>query len=205
MMNHNLPENGRGGGFVGVNPMINIKDDAKWLGIFHLAKWDWKGNKELQAQAEKEMKAGARDDVLREKYGEFLVSDEDIGQNLLLNAGINTMLTQLAGGAGTTYSNANARIGVGDSTTAAAASQTALQAASNKLLVAMDASFPTYGSSQQIVFRSSFTSGQANYAWQEFVVDNGGTALVALNRLVSAQGTKTSGQTWQVTVTITVS
>lgn len=126
--------------------------------------------------------------------------------NLLLNAGINLLLTLLAGGAGTVYSNANAYLGVGDSSTAAAATQTALQAATNKAYQAMDASFPTYGTSQQIVFQSTFASGAANYAWNEFGAFNaaagGGTMF---NRLVSAQGTKTSGQSWTLKLTITIS
>ena len=126
--------------------------------------------------------------------------------NLLLNAGINLLLTLLAGGAGTAFSNANAYLGVGDSSTAAAATQTALQAATNKAYQAMDASYPTYGSSQQIVFQGTFASGAANFAWNEFGVFNaaagGGTMF---NRLVSSQGTKTAGQAWTLKLTITIS
>lgn len=126
-------------------------------------------------------------------------------KNILVNAGINLMLTLLAGGAGTAYNNANSYIGVGDSSTAEAASQTDLQAATNKLRKAMDGGYPTYGTSQQIVFRSTFASGDANYAWNEFAVFNASSGGTMLNRKVSSQGTKTSGQTWQVTITITVS
>jgi hypothetical protein len=43
--------------------------------------------------------------------------------NVLLNTGINTMLSLLAGGTGTAFNNANARLGVGDSTTATAANR----------------------------------------------------------------------------------
>lgn len=125
-------------------------------------------------------------------------------KNILVNAGINLMEALLIGGGGTVYSNANAYIGVGDSTTAEAASQTDLQAATNKLRVAMNATFPTQAS-QVLTFQSDFTSAQANYAWQEFAVFNASTAGTMLNRKVSAQGTKTSGQTWRVTITITIS
>ena len=110
--------------------------------------------------------------------------------------------TLAAGGAGTALSNANARIGVGDSTAAEAASQTGLQAATNKTYQAVDASYPTYGKSQQIVFRSTFGGSSANYAWNEFTVDNGTTSL---NRKTSTQGSKTSGQIWQITTTISLS
>ncbi|HEX2066091.1 MAG TPA: hypothetical protein VHI93_04690 [Candidatus Thermoplasmatota archaeon] len=104
-------------------------------------------------------------------------------------------------GAGTAFSNANARIGVGDSTTAEAASQTGLQAATNKTYKAMDSGYPTYGTSQQIVFRATFSGSEANYAWNEFTVDNGTTSL---NRTQSAQSTKASGQVWQLSCTVTL-
>lgn len=130
---------------------------------------------------------------------------KEIDGNLLLNGGINLLMTLLAGGAGTGFSNANTYLGVGDSTTAAAASQTGLQAATNKTYVAMDASFPTYGTNQQIVFQSTFGSADANYAWNEFVAINGNGTGTALNRLVSSQGTKTAGQTWTLKLTITIS
>jgi hypothetical protein len=126
----------------------------------------------------------------------------EIGGNVLLNAGINLVWTLAAGGSGTAFSNANARIGVGDSSTAEAASQTGLQAATNKTYQAVDSGYPTYGTSQQIVFRATFGGSSANYHWQEFTVDNGTTSL---NRKTSDQGTKTSGQVWQTTLTITLS
>ncbi len=127
-------------------------------------------------------------------------------KNLLLNEGINELWTLVGGTGATKFDNSNAYIGVGDSNTAASASQTALQAASNKNYVAMDVSYPTYGTSQKITFRSTFDGSTANYAWNEFTVANGNSdSAKNLNRLVSAQGTKTSGQIWQVTVEITLS
>lgn len=125
--------------------------------------------------------------------------------NLLLNEGIGELIDLMIGAGGTdAFNNTNARIGVGDSTTAAAASQTDLQAASNKTYKAMETSYPSR-SAQTVTFRSVFASGDANYAWEEFVVDNGATGAKTLNRKVSAQGTKTSGQTWTVDVQITIS
>jgi hypothetical protein len=51
-----------------------------------------------------------------------------------------------------------------------------------------------------------FSGSEANYAWNEFTVANGNSdSAKNLNRLVSAQGTKTSGQVWQVDVEITLS
>jgi len=118
--------------------------------------------------------------------------------NLLLNEGIAEMLLLTVGGGGTAFSNANAYLGVGDSTTAAAASQTGLQAATNKLYAAMAATFPTDPpTSQQLVFRAVFGSSDANFAWNEFTVANGNSdAAVNLNRRVQAEGTKILGQVW---------
>ena len=125
--------------------------------------------------------------------------------NCLLNEGINQLFTIICSGSGTGWTNAAARLGVGDSNTAADPTDTGLKAASNKLWKAMDASYPTYGTAQKATFRSTFGSGDANYAWNEFTVvnaaDDGGQNL---NRKVSAQGTKTSGQTWELTLEISL-
>lgn len=123
--------------------------------------------------------------------------------NLLLNEGITEFIDLLIGAAATAFSNANAYIGVGDSATAADATQTGLQAAVNKLWKAMESGFPT-NVSQKSTFRAVFGSADANYAWNEFTVTNGSDDTGDnLNRKVSAQGTKTSGQTWTVDVEIT--
>jgi len=124
--------------------------------------------------------------------------------NLLLNAGITSMLQLITGtGSPTAFSNANARTGVGDSTTAAAATQTGLQATTNKTYKSMDLSFPSV-SSQTMTFQSTYATGDANYAWEEFTIDNGATANVAINRKVNSSGTKSTG-TWTLQVAITLS
>lgn len=134
--------------------------------------------------------------------------------NLLLIGGASVLWETLIGnGTGTggnalTYfNNANARIGVGDSSTAAADTQTALQAATNKLSKAMDATYPQHtdttgtAGSKSITFRSTFATTDANYSWQEWVIDNGTRAL---NRKVESLGTKTSAATWVFSVTISL-
>lgn len=124
-------------------------------------------------------------------------------ENLLLNEGITRLLNLLTGTTTNPYSNANARLGVGNSTTAAAASQTALQGGST-LYKAMDATYPSV-SGQVVTFRSTFTGLEANFAWEEFSIDNGSGPNENLNRKVQALGTKASGATWVLTVTITIS
>ena len=92
------------------------------------------------------------------------------------------------------YSNAKARLGVGDSATAASSTQTGLQAPTNKLYKGMLAGYPTT-TDKSAVFKSSFAAAEANFAWKEMVVDNSLTVagVKPLVRKVSAQGTKTSG------------
>jgi len=128
----------------------------------------------------------------------------EIDGNILLNEGIGALLLLLTGGAETAFNNANARLGVGDDSTAAAATQTDLVAAVNKTYKAQAATYPQI-SAQTVTFRAVFASADANYAWAEFVVDNGAGAAKTLNRKVSAQGTKASGQTWTLDVAITFS
>ena len=129
-----------------------------------------------------------------------------IDGNLMLNEGINSaVLTLLCGGTEDPFDNSHAYIGVGDSMTAAAATQTGLQAVTNKLYVGMDTGYPTYGTSQLAKWQATFTEAQTNFAWNEFTVANGSSdSAVNLNRKVSAQGTKSVGQLWEVGVTITL-
>jgi len=125
--------------------------------------------------------------------------------NLLLNEGITELLNLIGGISGTAWSNANAYLGVGDSSDAAAASQTDLQAATNKLYKAMAATYPQV-SAQTITFRSSFGADDANFSWAEFTVSNASSGSGKnLNRKVSSQGTKASGQTWTLDLSITFS
>lgn len=123
--------------------------------------------------------------------------------NLLTTAGITALWTLLIGGGGTTFSNANAYLGVGDSNTAAAIGQTDLQAASNKLRKAMDATYPTVAT-DTITFKATFGTSDANWAWQEWAVFNASTSGTMLNRKVASLGTKTSAGSWVLTVTITL-
>jgi len=128
---------------------------------------------------------------------------ECVKGNLLLNEGIQELWDlAIAAGGTTAYNNANADIGVGDSATAAAATQTDLQAATNKLFKAMVATYPIR-TNQTVDFRSDFTSGEANWAWQEWGVRNGVTRNKNLNRKVESLGTKATG-TWTLTASITI-
>ncbi|MHB1418491.1 MAG: hypothetical protein ACYCX4_02725 [Bacillota bacterium] len=164
-----------------VGASIGVEDKGKWRA-------DWKIEK-------------YHGDAIPEN----LFAVEHIPGNLLLNDGITLLLNLLIGAAGTAYNNANARIGVGDSTTAAAATQTGLQAAVNKAWKAMDATYPQVAG-QTVTFRSTFGVAEANYAWKEFTVvnaaDDTGTNL---NRKVEDHGVKASGDSWVISLTISIS
>lgn len=168
----------------------------------------------------------ARDSILWrpvlkvEKYhGDDLTHDpyETIERagNLLTTAGLAriTSLITAAGGQGAT--NTSARLGVGNSTTAAAVGQTDLQAAAgsaNRQFKTMDATYPQ-SANGVITFKATFGTTLANFAWNEWGIDIGtptvadGTTVAALllNRAVQALGTKTSAGTWVATATITLS
>lgn len=120
----------------------------------------------------------------------------------LVDAGRNIMVQLTTGASTAHFDNANSYIGVGDSATAHAVGQTDLQAASNKMRKAMDATYPS-GGSNVITFRSTFATGDANWAWNEWGVFNASSAGTMLNRKVESLGTKTGTQTWQFTVTLT--
>lgn len=108
-------------------------------------------------------------------------------------------------------------IGVGDSSTAYAAGQSDLQAASNKYYRVWDGA-PTV-STASLIFVSTFGTAVANFAWNEYgvVIPDTGTAYtsgttkqasyIMLNRKAGAAllGTKTSSQSWVFTVTLTLS
>jgi hypothetical protein len=139
--------------------------------------------------------------------------------NLLMYGGVSCLWQALLGNGTTTagqsltyFNNACAAIGVGDSTTAAAATQTDLQAATNKIRVGMDATYPSHtdattSGATTITFRATFGTIAANFAWNEWGVFNSSTAATGrmLNRKVESLGTKPNTQTWQFSVSISIS
>ncbi len=119
----------------------------------------------------------------------------DTGRNHIADAII-------ADGPPTAFNNANAFIGVGNSATAFSKTDTDLIGAS-KFRQAMEATFPNLATNV-MQFRSLMATGDANFAWAEWGVFNAGAAGTMLSRKVEALGTKTSAQSWQITVDLTV-
>lgn len=132
--------------------------------------------------------------------------------NLLLSTGLLELLDVLKGASAYHFDATDTKIGIGDSSTAAAVGQTDLQAATNKAYIAMDSGWPKTrtddGALGYGVFQSKATFGTSdgNYAWNEAVVKNtNASSGKCLCRAVISGGTKASGSTWVATHTLTLS
>lgn len=121
----------------------------------------------------------------------------------LTNAGRDLIAADILGETIVPFNNLNARLGVGDSATAFTQADTDLIAAVNKLRKGMDATYPTRATNV-ITLRSTFSTVEANFTWNEWGTFNAATGGTMLQRKVEALGTKTSAQSWQFTVTLTV-
>jgi hypothetical protein len=153
-----------------------------------------------------------------DKYGsdEALLAGQpydvvEIDGNVLTYGGASALWHRLIGGSSVSaYSNANAHLGVGDSNTAAAAGQTDLQAVTNKLRKAMDATYPvhtdaTTSGGASVQFKATFGTSDANFAWLEWGIFNASSSGRMLNRKAENLGTKVAGTSWVLAVTLTLS
>lgn len=122
-------------------------------------------------------------------------------QNIILDVGATEMLKLICGVSGANaYSNANAKIQVGTSSSPENAGQTGLIAqGGSKFEKGMEATYPQV-SGRTMVFKSVFDEGEANFAWNEFSITNG---TVNMNRKVQNLGTKNTG-VWSIQITVSV-
>lgn len=130
----------------------------------------------------------------------------EVDGNVLLNGGITVLLKLLVGATATAYNAANSNIAVGNSNTAESATQTNLQG--TIALAGMNSTYPSV-SGQTATWQASYGSSAANFQWNEVGVQNGtGTPadpVWLLNRKVQNFGTKVSGSTWTMTLSLTIS
>ena len=138
-------------------------------------------------------------------------------RNVLCTAGITRMLNLLIGAGGQAYTNAYARIGVGN-TGNSAGTETAADtdmAGASKYYQTADSTYPSVATNVLTV-KATFPTGQGNFAWNEWGIDQGGAGSNTSSATVSAPllnhkivsgglGTKTSSSSWAFTVTITLS
>jgi hypothetical protein len=128
------------------------------------------------------------------------------GGNLLTLVGADFLIDQMiTGGTTGVFNSTNAHIGVGDSSTAAANSQTDLQASTNKFRKQVSGAPTHTDGTNTVSFTSAFGSSEANFAWQEWGLFNNSSGGVLFNRKVESWGSKASGSTWTFTVTLTLS
>lgn len=128
--------------------------------------------------------------------------------NTLTNEGINMMFTLICSSSGTLYDNANAVLVVGTNSSSNTEDASATESYFDSPVGGtMMSGYPTYGSSQQAVFKAEFDGTTANQAWEEFGTLNAAVAGsgTLLNYKLSSEGTKQSGQVWQLELTITLS
>jgi hypothetical protein len=143
---------------------------------------------------------------------------KEVEGNLLLLGGASVIWECLKGSGSTStasakhYFNTAAALGVGNSTAAAAATQTALQGASKKFK-ALSATFPTHTTGStgtthgKIIYKSTFTTADANFTWGEWTIANRvttGAVQRLLNRKAGVLLTKTSAATASLTVTLSL-
>ena len=104
------------------------------------------------------------------------------------------------------WNSTNAYFVVGVSTATHSTAHTWMQSTST--MMAMDAGYPTRATNV-CTFRATFSTAQANFAWNEWGIWNatstGDANASLLNRKVEdpSLGTKTSAQSWQITADIT--
>lgn len=108
----------------------------------------------------------------------------------------------IGGGTYNAFDATNGHLGVGDSNTAFAASQTDLQAATNKHREILDGA--PQRTANAVTFVATFETGDANFAWAEWGIFNHASAGQMLSRKVESLGTKTSAAAWELTVTVTI-
>jgi len=151
------------------------------------------------------LKQGASLESIMQQFPEAFLGKETFLANVGLNEGLQELIDLICGiGTPVKWDNTNAYLGVGDSSTAADPTQTGLLG-TNKLYKAMDATYPQK-SGQTAEWRSTFGSGDANFAWNEFTVSNANSDTGKnLNRKVEDKGTKASGETWTLSLKITFS
>ena len=152
----------------------------------------------------------------------------EVEGNMIVNGGLGRINNLIIGtGSTAAFNSTQSVIGVGSSSTAEARSQTDLQAAAgagNRWMQATSVAptvTTTTNTNDTISCGSSFASGDANFAWNEWcwVVSTGtitatsavlsgtvpgSTGNTMLNRKVATMGTKASGAVWVFTTVVTL-
>jgi hypothetical protein len=152
----------------------------------------------------KRAKAGdSLEDIARDNPDKVIGVEKMTG-NCLLDVGIDYLWDIITGVevAPTLWEEAEARVGVGSDNTPADPAQTGLIDVAGEY-AAMDGGYPDRVD-ETVEFRGSFADTFAEFAWEEYTVDNGAVSGISLNRKVESKGTKGSGELWTLRVLITL-
>ncbi len=166
-----------------LSPITGFSENGKWHCKWELLKWKKDINKP--------------DEIVK------IAESEVVLGNIILDRGVEELWKIFGGIAGATpFSGANAVIGVGRISTPESATQTGLQD-TNAFYKRVEATYPQV-TARSIVYQTTFTDTEANFAWNEFAIQNGtGANAVALNRRVESLGTKVKGN-WTLRATISL-
>src|SRR4030042_3857601 len=122
------------------------------------AKWRIDKFKDPKGEIANALQAGMSTANATGLYAEAFICTEEFEANVALNESLQELIDIVCGlGTPTKWDNSNARLGVGDSNAAESASQTGMQAASNKTFKTMDATYPQR-SNQTAEWRATFVS-----------------------------------------------
>ncbi len=181
--------------------MEKTLDSVSWKAKWHIDKF-----RDSTGDVAKMLRLGASMAEVLRQFPEAFITMEEWTANVALNEGLQELIDVICGiGTPTKWDSGNARLGVGDSNTAENASQAGLQAATNKTYAPMDSGYPVR-TNQTAEWRATFGGSDANYAWEEYTVVNASSdSGKNLNRKTASKGTKSSGETWTLSLQITFS
>ncbi len=138
------------------------------------------------------------------KAGKFYEKLKIIG-NDLCNEGIEEWFKLIGTTGAVQYDNTNAFliVGTGSGAEDPTDNQATFTAGVTKLMMA---TYPQVAAAadHKCTWKASYGSGDANQVWAEFGLLNHATTVKLANRKFSAQGTKTAGQTWELSLEITL-
>ncbi len=180
---------------------METNDKVAWK-----SKWQINKINDSTGQIATALQFGLAVEEAKNLYSDAFICTENFDSNIALNEGLQELIDIICGlSTPTKWDNANTYLGVGDIATAEAATQTGLQAATNKTFKPMDTSYPAR-TNQTVEWRATFGGSEANFAWEEYTVVNASTdSGKNLNRKTASKGTKISGETWTLSLQITFS
>ena len=187
-------------------------------GLQFKTEWKITKYKDPDGRVETLSKDGASLEEIKAKHPDLYIGQEIESGNIAVTVGIQAVIYWMANGAGggaqlpaapspnNLFNNANARLVVG--TGSGGPAQTDVYTTFTAgVFKAMDSLYPNMSAATPwvVTWRSTYATGDANQAWNEMGLANynGTGATILFNRVVSAKGTKASGETWILEMSIT--